>query len=381
MRVNSISPQTSYNILKSEKSAKIMMLMIFFSLTPIFGEGGRLISIALISIYSFFASFDFHKSNFLNFSLLLIIIIPITIYDAYLSINYGFITYSYILVFISIISAYIISSCPGRFDYLDIYESAFLPICIISFLLYIIYISQPQLAYNLPAYEYRDTHHRTAYMLNILMNPGPVLRNSGIASEPGFYQLFVNLALFARMRRIGKPDKLCLFYVIVVISTLSTTGLFISAFLITYKFDLKYRLLILIFIVVFWSITIEVLQNQLNTKIFNENVFGPRFEPSINAIQIIIENPLGIGSFKYTETYNLLKIGSFDSFTQIGLRYGVPALLVILFLLANLARSGIALAVLLCLSFSTSPIWFNPIVAACYFLKLRIDQGIKDAIS
>jgi hypothetical protein len=357
----------------------LYLLLVLFSLSPIFNEFGRMLSVSAIGVLMWITAYQYRSTTTIMFGLFLISLLPLTLWDMSISLSSGFVTYSFLLIMVYLFIGYLAASSTKDFKFLHLYESVFLPLSIASFVFYAIFIIQPSLAYTLPEYEYQETTHRTAVFLNVLMNPEPVLRNCGFTSEPGFYQIFLNMALFARIDRLGKPDKYCMFYLLVVISTLSTTGLAVSIFLVISKFDGRYKFIVAIILAIFWTAAIELIEVQYTTKIENESVFGPRFEPSLNALNLMMLQPLGIGSVEYTNTYQQLNIGSYDSYTQVGLRYGITGVIGLLLLMANLARQRFALAFLFGISFMTSPIWFNPVITACFFMTpLSVGEGRKN---
>lgn len=339
---------------------------IFMSTTPALGTIG-LIGTAIGGAALLIAFNRPNNEAVMMLTAFLLLILPITIYDLFVSVTTQFTTLSFVAIPLLLATGFILSQSAGEFEYLDVYERAFFYLSIPASILFLIYVIFPGVVYTLPEYEFRETFNRTAVFLNIQMNPDPVLRNAGFASEPGFYQLLVNAALYARLRRIGRPDKISIYYLIVALSTLSTAGLVISCFLISLKFDLKYRLFILLIAAAFYGFLQEFVMQEYNSKVANDAVFGPRFIPTLNALQVYSENLLGIGAVEYSDTYFYRDIGSWDSYSQVALRYGTPGLFGFAFFLFSLAKRHIVLAGICVLSFITSPIWFFPAVAAFYF--------------
>jgi hypothetical protein len=85
-----------------------------------------------------------------------------------------------------------------------------------------------------------------------------------------------------------------------------------------------------------------------------------------------MDNPLGIGSVQYTHIYEDLNIGSWESFGQLGVRYGVFGLLLIITLLFHVAIRDLCLSLLVFLTLITQNIWFLPICSIIfghYFLN------------
>lgn len=349
-------------------------IFIFVSTTPALGETTSLVATA-IGLAVLFGSLERPRPSAVQLiALFMVLILPIFIYDLYVSIQDGFVTMSFIAIPILLFAGFVLSQSTGDTPYLHVYEQVFLYIAVPSFVVFVLFAIRPDLAYLLPEYTYRETTHRTAFILNVVMNPDPVIRNAGIASEPGFYQLLVNVALYARLRRLGRPDHICVFYLVVVLSTVSTAGIAVALFLVSAKFDIRYRLAMLMLMLAFFGTAQEFVLSQYESKIANDAVFGPRFLPSISAFYFFLDHPLGIGSVEYTLIYQRLDLGSWDSYTQIAMRYGVAGLLGFVILLVSLGRRYPALLGVFLLSFVTSPIWFLPAIAAFYFPSGRPEE-------
>lgn len=349
-------------------------IFIFVSTTPALGETASLIAIAFAMGILFSSIRHPRPSAVKLIALFMALILPMFIYDLSVSLQDKFVTMSFIAIPVLLFAGFVLSQSTGETSYLYLYEKVFLYIAVPSFFVFILFAIRPDLAYSLPEYTYRETTHRTAFILNVLMNPDPVIRNSGFASEPGFYQLLVNVALYARLRRLGRPDGICVFYLVVVISTVSTAGIAVALYLVSAKFDIRYRLAFLLLILAFFSTAQDFVLSQYESKIANDAVFGPRFLPSVSAFYFFLDNPLGIGSVEYTLIYQRFDLGSWDSYTQIAMRYGVAGLLGFVILLGSLGRRYPALLGVFLLSFITSPIWFMPAIAAFYFPSGRPDE-------
>lgn len=349
---------------------------VFVSTTPALGESAGLVAtgLGLLVLLGLLRRPNPHALQLML--LFVVLILPISIYDLIFSTRIGFVTMSFIAIPVLLFSGFVLSQSTGDTPYLQIYERVFLYIAVPSFIVFVIVAIRPDIAYLFPEYTYRETTHRTAFILNVVMNPDPVMRNAGFASEPGFYQLLVNVALYARLRRLGQPDRICGFYLLVVLSTVSTAGIAVALFLVSTKFDARYRLLLIALIVIFFGATQEFLLGQYESKIANDAVFGPRFMPSVSAFHFFLDNPLGIGSVEYTLIYQQYDLGSWDSYTQIAMRYGLPGLLGFAVLLGSLGRRYPALLGVFILSFITSPIWFLPAISAFYFPSGRNEQAM-----
>jgi len=352
-----------------------MGLFIFVTTSPALGESASLVASAA-GLLILFASLHSPRPSATQLVLLFMALIaPITLYDLSESLSGGFVTLSFVAIPVLLFAGYILSQSAGETPYLYVFERIFLFLAVPSFVAFVLFALRPDLAYFMPEYTYRETTHRTILILNVIMNPDPVLRNAGFASEPGFYQLLINVALYARLRRLGRPDRVCAFYLAAVLSTVSTAGIAVALFLVTAKFDIRYRLLLAVLVIVFFGAAQEFLLSQYENKIANDSVFGPRFLPSISAFHMFLDNPLGIGSVEYTMIYRQFDLGSWDSYTQVAMRYGTAGLVGFAVLLGSLGRRFPILLIVFLLSFITSPIWFLPAVCAFYFPSGR--EGVE----
>lgn len=359
-----------YNSAQSELS-KIKFVFIAFCIfvttSPIFGELFTVaftlfgLGILLLSIRSF------EKSAITMILGFIVAIVPMTVYDLLQSTDRGFVTFSFLAIPTFLIFGFALSQSVSEVRFFDIYEKIILYLAIPSSVAYLIFFLFPEIAYSAPEYEFRETTHRTFVILNVLTNPDLVIRNSGFASEPGFYQILINAALYIRLKRVRRPDIVCVFYSVVVLSTLSTAGIVVTAYLLSTVLNWQYRIMLVIMVLLFLGVVQEFVMEQYKIKVENDIVFDRRFTPSLNAILFFLEHPFGIGAVQYINIYERYDIGSWDTFTQVALRYGLPGIIGIGFLFSNLFRRNPVLLGLLCLSFLTSPIWFYPAVACLYF--------------
>jgi ACR3 family arsenite efflux pump ArsB len=95
--------------------------------------------------------------------------------------------------------------------------------------------------------------------------------------------------------------------------------------------------------------------------------FNIRLDPIINVVNTMINNPNGLGSITYSAIYKTENIGAWDSYSQVALRYGLFALLFILFLLFQVLKYNFALGVLLIITFFSQSVWYFPFISAFYF--------------
>ena len=344
-----------------------LAICLFVTTSPIFGEIAT-VAFTLASLITLLFTVKFYNRSAVTMILCFIaLVLPMTLYDLFQSVDRGFVTLSFLAIPTFLIFGFVLSQSTSEADLFDVYEKIILYLSIPSSVVYLLFFLFPEIAYSAPEYNFRESTHRTFIVLNVLLNPDLVMRNSGFASEPGFYQILINVALYIRLKRLKRPDFVCMFYAVVVLSTLSTAGIVVTAFLLSTVLTWQYRVILLMLVLFFLGIVQEFVLEQYKIKVENDIVFDRRFTPSANAILFFLENPFGIGAFQYIYVYERLDIGSWDAFTQIALRYGLLGLLGLGFLFSNLFKRNPVLLSLLCLSFLTSPIWFYPAIAILYF--------------
>ncbi|MFI3151555.1 hypothetical protein ODU13_08940 [Streptococcus suis] len=189
-----------------------------------------------------------------------------------------------------------------------------------------------------------------------------LLRNSGIAFEPGAFQFVSNLGLclvFYLSKLYGNKmeTKRIFIYVITTLTTLSSTGiaiLFIILVLNLYK-EIKNIFLITIGGLGGRTLLINLIDNQV--KKMESGNFNNRFENSIYVIKNYPFLIFGIGSTGYDNIYSQnTQIGSWDLYTNLYLRFGIIYIFLLIYLLYKLARWQFTFFILLALTFLTESI-------------------------
>lgn len=272
----------------------------------------------------------------------------------------------------------------GKNNFLYIIEKITFIIAIISIIGYFSYLLYPNIINYLLSYNYYNTTHKTAILFNVLtVENYIVLRNTGVASEPGLYQLLLNIALYTYLKNTAKiSNKKVLVYSIAIITTASTAGLIAFAFII-FRFlfnNIKTTLSIIIFMVIFSPILYDQILYQFQNKLFGSYAFETRYEPFENTLEIAKNNILGLGNTGYNYYFNGFIQPSFDSYTQVFVRYGYGMLLLILLLLFNIGIKDKIIFIILLITFTSQGVWFVPLVAVLYFLYLDENKrkGLND---
>ena len=178
--------------------------------------------------------------------------------------TYGSDQYSYyFFLFYSIIIAYIHVQVFGK-TLVPLYENIMMKLCLLSLVLWGIYIIYPSTAAFFRSFpEAGQGHH--IYFLYKWTDPAVreiqsynygILRNAGCSWEPGRFSIMVLLALYCNLARCGikfKGNWSGIILLLTLLSTQSTTGLLGAIVLYSIfafkKIDLQYIIAFLVFVV------------------------------------------------------------------------------------------------------------------------------------
>lgn len=231
----------------------------------------------------------------------------------------------------------------------------------------------PSLITHLPSYTYGGYTHKTAIVFNILFADGfLIMRNAGFAREPGVFQMLLNIGVLAEIenKRDGQILRLVILGIALVL-TESTIGLVIYAFLILKMIksvpSAKYLFLI---VALGFSVQIgQMLSYQLSSKLVGSDSFGIRYDPMIRAFGVGAAHFFGLGNTGYTLTYAMGGYGSFDSFSQVLIRYGYIPLAIICLLYLGVAKVNFWLFLILIFTSFSQNIWYEPLITTLLFLS------------
>lgn len=250
-----------------------------------------------------------------------------------------------------------------------------------------IYTFTPSIVHALPSYGYQGTTHHTIGISNLLVYPDGLVvnRNSGIASEPGLFQMVLNLGVAAMLRFPKENFDALWFFKLGVIgfaifTTRSTMGLAVFCFLILIGALHSKRLIFGLALSIFltWeAIWLEATYQQEN-KLMGSEAFAGRFIPMQTIFSEFITQPLGVGIARYNAQYIEMNWGSFDSFSQVLIRYGFPLALVLSFLLLRSLFETPLSVIVIALTLASQPIWATPLVAYFYFCRRNTSEIRKD---
>ncbi|UOW67241.1 O-antigen ligase family protein [Paraclostridium bifermentans] len=133
--------------------------------------------------------------------------------------------YQYAILFISMISAYMISISIQYKEFIKIYVKIMYILCIISLIAYFISLISLDLFSIFPIQENSAGTKVYNMIFTVLHISDYIKRNFGLFWEPGAFQTFINLALFFEMFTAKVPNsKVVTILIITIITTISTTG-------------------------------------------------------------------------------------------------------------------------------------------------------------
>jgi len=261
-------------------------------------------------------------------------------------------------------------------DFLNVFEKIIFLVSILSLIGYFVVNLQPSIVYYLPKYRYYHTTHETMFFYNITS----LNRNSGIAWEPGMFQILPNIALYYYLK--SHKEHLNFFvimiYLLAIYTTYSTTGVFLLMINLLYLFyvlTFKYKkiiikkLLFFILVILLIPLLYQQLEYHLNYKLFGSWAFALRFDPFLMSLKDAADNPLGLGNTGFDIKYKYGNLqGAWDSIGAILQRYGFPMCFFLLFLLFKSTFFNYPI-IFVCFfaTFLSESFWFFPLVTPFYF--------------
>jgi len=239
----------------------------------------------------------------------------------------------------------------------------------------IIIIYFPTILSYLPNYNYGGFTHKTAFVFNVLYADGfLVTRNSGFAREPGIYQMLLNFGMLATINKKNKWQLLkIIVYGVAIFLTKSTAGLIIYSFMLIkiLKDVPKAKYLLLISVLLFSKDIYEAVIYQATYKLLGSNSFQSRGVPMFNAYNYGKNHIFGIGNTGYDAVYKLYNLGSWDSFSQVFLRYGYLMFGSIIYVLIQLMKRNFTLFIIILVTSLSQNIWYLVLITPIYFMSLE----------
>jgi len=352
-----------------------IVLLIVLSVSPVIPRGLSIMLLCALTLFSV-SKGVFHNQNIdLIYVLLMIFLLLSAILDVahtHSGQPYSLVNLTYPVYFTC---GYFMVQNYEKKDFYRFYENIVFVLAILSYVGMSVYFINPSLIYSFPTYEQNGVTHHTIFFFNYLFSGDwMAVRNSGIAWEPGLFQILLNIAFQIGIQNFDGKKRFVrvIVYVGAILLTRSTIGY--VAILINIisliKKDKKYIVFLVVSIITFWISIYTEISYQLTYKLVGSSAFSSRYEPLVNAIKICWYRLFGLGSTQYDFLYKSENIGSFDSYTQILIRYGYPLLILIIGRLVKMFKDGDRnIAFIIILGLCSEPIWGCVLMAAIYFLK------------
>lgn len=260
-----------------------------------------------------------------------------------------------------------------------IYHRIIFVISFISLVFFLLAMLKPSVIYLFPEYQYYHTVHRTIYIHNFLLADGElVLRNSGIASEPGIFQLVVSIGLISYLKFC---DEKSIYKIVIYLATLITTfstASVLSLLVITFYLCRSSPKMIFVLIVLLLSssgLVLNYFTYHIEYKLLGSLAFEARLKPITDSFNILTENILGLGNTGVANNNGKIQQLSWESFGQIAVRYGAPLICWFTLLFFSMLRRSLSLTLLIIIGLLTQLVWFTPILTILYFSIISEDNS------
>lgn len=360
----------------------IVLLLIMISVSPLLNATLIISTSALIILSSMYWQIRIKRKLVLNFDIIFIVtVFAITgLIDGFNvddNSAYSILNFAYPAFFLG---GYFIAKILDTKDFFYAFEKVVFCLALLSLVGMSIYFINDSLVYSFPTYSFNNKTHHTILFFNYLFEDGwMIVRNSGMAWEPGVFQLLLNIGLHLHLKENKENIFKTLIYITSIFFTKSTMG-FLILFLNIYKIFKVNKLTIALVAgvsVLYLPILYETYIYQMEYKLLGSSAFNYRLDPMMNALDYLAY-PFGIGNTKYNYLLNFINIGSFDSYTQIFLRYGYTVLFYVIYKIYKIYTSfDKSLAIFLFLGYLSEPLWGFILFTTIYYLNYNI-KGVDD---
>ena len=253
-------------------------------------------------------------------------------------------------------------------------EQVLFIVTILSLVGFLLILFKPSVIEKFPTIVFYGRRVKTIGVYNAIRdytNVNFLQRNCGIAFEPGAFQFIPNLGIAILLGKKTEKDLLfwikIVIYAIAVITTYSTTGFVIMAVLLLVSSfsNRKHFFMIVLVLILLSGLLLSNYQYQMDKM--QAGGFGSRFENTIYVIMNYSKYVFGLGSTGYDKIYNInKKIGSWDTFTNLYLRFGLVFILIFIFLNLRLYKINILVCITVVLTLLTESI-VGPIIVMLYY--------------
>lgn len=375
----------------------IALAIIFLSLSPLVKFIHILLGILFITIYYIFKGIKVEKKSVLRLITFLLFLILHYFFKEILNFNYNLkiliLNTETILKFI--LSFYLGQLIKNKDTFFRELEKIIFILSVISLAFFTIQLLTSELLYKLPSIKIGRI--QSVYIQNFILNKEGIFlkRNSGIAWEPGAFQLLVNIGLFLNLKR---EEKLLsyknLIYTITILTTVSTVGILVLIIqilsfiknLINKKTIFRGIFAILVFgIVIYIDFNLEKgLINQhiikkINLKNKNESTLERKyhFEMDIESFKKNIFLGRGIINYQRDRDNQI----SSNSYTRILATYGtiffsIYIVNLIIGIRNSIQKNWNIFLVIVLFTFTNEIIWASPLILILLFMEKKNENKI-----
>ena len=184
----------------------------------------RMLILLAVTFPLLFKIRSINRSSLALISYLLILILVNSVRDTSLE--------NSILLFIPIFIGFVIASSVKFLDLVKVYNSIVVFLAAFSLVTFLISLVAPSIIASLPSLGYRLESQATIHnaFFSVCISNSEVLRNYGIAWEPGAFSILLCLSLYALLAFEDKVSKTKLIIIVAaIITTFSTMGYFVMA--------------------------------------------------------------------------------------------------------------------------------------------------------
>ncbi len=350
----------------------VMFLFIFVFASPLFSFTLKslFLVIALVMILINKPSLSKRKANWIVIAV--IFFTPAILIDGYFLTQYSFLSFAGFAIISMVIFAIVIAHRIEEFSTLLAYANLVTALTLLSVISFILVMISPSILTYAFQYEYYGYPGLSLGLQNFVMSNGIVVfRNAGFASEPGVFQVFINISvsIFFHAKKMNLPRFLILAAGITTAN--STAGLVTFVAIVFFASNARYRIVALLAFFVASSKIMSIALTHYESKILTEYAFMGRLEPILNALDIIKQYPLGFGTVRYDQFIEILHIGSHDGYTQALMRFGILGFLFFVGSLVRLARRQRGIALAIALGSVTNNLLAIPAVAFFLFIDWK----------
>lgn len=354
----------------------VLFLFIFVFASPLFNTAskGLFLAIALALTLNVKPSFSKREAKWIV--LLGTLFMPAILIDCFFLASYGLLGLSGFLIIAMIIFSVVIGHRVKDLSAILAYADVVTALTFVSVILFLLAVNFPSILIFGIQYEYYGYPGISLGFQNFLMIEGiMVSRNSGFTSEPGLFQVFINIALSILF--YTKKMTLTRFLILAagIVTANSTTGLLTFAVIVLVSSNARYRIGFVLALLIGSNQVLSLFLTHYESKVLTEYAFLGRLEPMLNALDIIWQYPLGFGSVRYDQFLETLRIGSYDSYTQTLMRFGIFGFLFFIGSLVGLAKRQLGIALAIALGSATNNLPAIPAVTFLLFVDWKSLQA------